>query len=51
MSSFLVSFAGILAGGGLAFASIYGLVSSQTAAPDQSPVNTKNVVIEYGANN
>lgn len=50
MNSFLLSFAGILAGGGLAFASVYGLVSSQTAAPDKSPVNTESVKIQYGTN-
>lgn len=41
--------ASVLAGCALAAASVIGLVSSQTAAPDRSPADvSKPAVIDYG---
>ena len=44
------SVAGVIVGAVLAWVSIYGVVTSQTSGPDQSPVNANQAVIEYGTN-
>lgn len=49
MQAFIITFASMLVGGGLAGATVVGLVSSQTAAPDKSPANVSNPVLEYGS--
>lgn len=48
MQAFLITFASIVVGGGLAGATVIGLVNSQTAPPDKSPANVSNPVMEYG---
>jgi hypothetical protein len=41
--------ASVVAGGALAAASVVGLISSQTGAPDRSPTDvSKPAVIDYG---
>lgn len=50
-STLLVTIGSALAGGAIAAVGIVGLVSAQTAAPDQSPTNANQpVVIDYGDN-
>lgn len=48
MSSFIAPIVSILVGGGLATATVFGLVSSQTAAPSTSPANVEAPVVDYG---
>ncbi|MDI6908818.1 hypothetical protein [Nocardioides sp.] len=48
MQAFLITFASVVVGGGLAGATVIGLVNSQTAPPDKSPANVSNPVLEYG---
>ena len=36
-------------GGALASATLVGLVSSQTSAPEQNPVNAEQPAIDYGS--
>jgi hypothetical protein len=38
----------LFVGGALATATLMGLVSSQTSAPDRSPANAEAPVIDYG---
>ena len=47
----LTTFAAMVVGGGIAAGSMYGLVSSQTAAPEDSPGNVNAPAFDYGANN
>jgi hypothetical protein len=47
----LTTFAAMFVGAGIAAGSMYGLVSSQTAAPDDSPANVNAPVFDYGSNN
>lgn len=49
MRALIIAFASIIVGAGLASATVVGLVSSQTAPPDQSPANVSDPVLEYGA--
>lgn len=42
--------ASVLIGGAVASATIVGVVSSQTAAPDKSPASVSQPIIEYGSN-
>lgn len=49
MQAIIITFASVLVGGGLAGATVVGLVNSQTAAPEKSPANVSNPVLEYGA--
>jgi hypothetical protein len=39
----------IIVGGALGAASIFGLVSSQTGAPSESPTSVEAPVIDYGS--
>ncbi len=43
--------AAMFVGAGIAAGSMYGLVSSQTAAPDDSPASVNAPVFDYGSNN
>lgn len=47
-TSIVTLIATIVVGGAVGAAAIVGIVSSQTAAPDQSPVSVEKPVIEYG---
>ena len=49
VQAFLITFASVVVGGGLAGATVVGLVNSQTAPPDRSPANVSNPVLEYGS--
>ncbi|CAI9419908.1 MULTISPECIES: hypothetical protein [unclassified Nocardioides] len=49
MQAFIITFASVIVGGGLAGATVVGLVNSQTAPPENSPANVSNPVLEYGA--
>jgi hypothetical protein len=49
--NFLTTFAAMLVGGAIAAGSMYGLISTQTAAPDKSPVNVNAPAFDYGSNN
>lgn len=49
MNSILAAVAALVVGGGIAGATVFGLVSSQTSAPSQSPGNAENPVIQYGS--
>ena len=51
MGSTILSTVGALfVGGAVASATVFGLVSTQTATPAKSPVSVTNPEIEYGAN-
>lgn len=47
-SSIVTVIATMVVGGAIGAAGIVGVVSSQTAAPDKSPVSVEKPVIEYG---
>jgi hypothetical protein len=49
VQAFIITFASVIVGGGLAGATVVGLVNSQTAPPENSPANVSNPVLEYGA--
>jgi hypothetical protein len=49
VQAILITIASVLVGGGLAGATVVGLVSSQTAPPGESPANVSNPVLEYGS--
>ncbi|QYJ04787.1 hypothetical protein KUV85_03645 [Nocardioides panacisoli] len=49
-STTIAAIVSVLVGGGLAAASVVGLVNAQTGTPEESPVNVGNVSIEYGSN-
>lgn len=49
MQAFVVSVVSVVVGGALAGMTVVGLVKSQTAAPDQSPANVSNPVMQYGS--
>lgn len=51
MQAFLIAFVSVLVGGGLAGATVVGLVNSQTAPPEKSPANVSNPVLDYGSSN
>jgi hypothetical protein len=48
VQAFLITVASVIVGGGLAGATVVGLVHSQTAPPDESPANVSNPVLDYG---
>lgn len=50
MQAFVIAFVSVLVGGGLAGATVVGLVNSQTAPPAESPANVSNPVLDYGSN-
>ena len=49
MQAIIITFASLIVGGGLAGATVVGLVNSQTAAPEDSPASVSDPVLEYGA--
>ena len=50
MGTILTTIGALVLGGVVATATVMGVVSSQTAAPDKSPTNVNAPVIEYGSN-
>jgi hypothetical protein len=50
MGTILTTIGALVLGGVVATATVVGVVSSQTAAPDKSPSNVNAPVIEYGSN-
>ena len=53
MGSLIAAFGSLVIGGVVATGTIVGLVNSQTAAPDQSPVSissTMDDLVPYGTN-
>ena len=51
VQAFLITVASIVVGGGLAGATVVGLVNSQTAPPEESPGDVSNPVLVYGTTN
>ena len=49
MGSIVTPIVSLLVGGALATATVFGLVSSQTGAPEKSPGNAISPVINYGS--
>jgi hypothetical protein len=49
-SSIIGGITALLLGSAVAGATVFGLVSSQTAGPAQSPANVNQPVIQYGEN-
>ncbi|MGB0102363.1 MAG: hypothetical protein WBP61_18945 [Nocardioides sp.] len=49
MQALIITFASVIVGGGLAGATVIGLVNSQTAPPAQSPASVNNPVLDYGS--
>lgn len=49
-SSIIGGIASLVVGTAVAGATVFGLVSSQTATPEQSPANVNNPVVQYGQN-
>lgn len=50
MGTILTTIGALVLGGVVATATVVGVVSSQTAAPDKSPSNVNAPIIEYGSN-
>ena len=48
INNILGGIAALLTGGALAAATVYGVVTSQTGAPEQSPVDSSDVAVDYG---
>lgn len=48
MQGFLITCVSLLVGGGLAGATIVGVVNSQTGAPSQSPGDSTDPTLVYG---
>jgi hypothetical protein len=48
VQGFMIAFVSVLVGGGLAGATVVGLVDSQTAPPEKSPASVSDPVLEYG---
>ena len=51
MQAFLITCASVVIGGGLAGATVVGLVNSQTAPPEQSPGSVSDTTLDYGSTN
>lgn len=51
MNSILGGIAALIVGSGLAAATVFGVVSSQTSPSGQSPTNVNQPVVPYGSNN
>ena len=49
MQAFIITFASVIVGGGLAGATVVGLVNTQTAPPSDPRPASSNPVLEYGA--
>ncbi|MDP9823456.1 DUF2613 family protein [Nocardioides massiliensis] len=48
INSIVGAVAALVVGGGIAGATVFGLVSSQTSAPADSPGNAEKPFIQYG---
>lgn len=48
MQAFLITFVSVLVGGGLAGATIIGVVNSQTGTPSKSPGDSTDPTLVYG---
>jgi hypothetical protein len=51
VGAILGTIAAVVIGGTAAAVTVVGLVNTQTAAPDQSPVSVNAPAIDYGSNN
>lgn len=49
INSFIGGLVALLAGGTLAGATVFGLVSTQTGGPEQSPVDAEQPFVDYGS--
>jgi Protein of unknown function (DUF2613) len=49
-SSIIGGIAALVVGAALAGATVFGVVSSQTGAPDKSPTSVNAPVVDYGTN-
>lgn len=49
INSIIGALAALLAGGTLAAATVFGVVSSQTSNPDRSPVDAEQPAVDYGS--
>ncbi len=49
-STIIGGLAALVLGSAVAGATVFGLVSTQTAAPDKSPTNVEEPVVDYGTN-
>lgn len=49
MGSFVAPIVSCVVGGGLAIATLMGVITSQTSAPDQSPGTIESPDFNYGA--
>lgn len=49
MNSLFGAIVGVVVGGGLAAATVIGVVSSQTSTSGPSPANVNQPVVDYGA--
>ena len=51
MGTIVSTIAAMLVGGTVAAVTVVGVVNSQTAAPEKSPVSVNSPTIDYGSNN
>ena len=49
-STIIGGIAALVLGSAVAGATVFGLVSTQTAAPDESPTSVEEPVVDYGSN-
>jgi hypothetical protein len=49
-SSIIGGIAALVLGSAVAGATVFGLVSTQTAAPENSPTNVEQPTVDYGTN-
>ena len=49
-SSIIGGIAALVLGTAVAGATVFGVVSSQTAAPDRSPTSVEEPAVDYGSN-
>ena len=50
LGSVFATVAAVIAGGAVATVTVLGVVSTQTSAPDKSPVSVNAPAIDYGSN-
>ena len=50
MGSIIGGIAALVLGSAVAAATVFGVVSSQTGAPDKSPTSVDAPVVDYGSN-
>ena len=51
MGTLVSTFAAMIVGGSVAAVTVVGVVNSQTAPPEKSPVSVNAPAIDYGSNN